>query len=118
MRTHQRGVTLTGLLIWSFAAIIVALFALKLVPAYIEFLTAKKAIYAIASSGPGSVAEVRRAFEARATIDDINAVKSSDLEVTKDGRQLVISFSYRKEMPLVANIGLYIDFRADSRGLE
>jgi hypothetical protein len=57
---------------------------------------------------------VRRAYDARATIDDITIPKASDLEITKDGGNVVISFSYRKEFPLFSNIGLYVDFAASS----
>ena len=41
-------------------------------------------------------------------------IKGSDLDITKDGSGLVIAFAYRKEMSLVANVGLYIDFAASS----
>ena len=34
----------------------------------------------------------------------------------KDGSGLVIGFAYRKELPLVSNVGLYIDFAANSAG--
>jgi hypothetical protein len=29
---------------------------------------------------------------------------------------MVISFAYRKEVPLFANVGVYVDFAASSRG--
>jgi hypothetical protein len=35
--------------------------------------------------------------------------------VTKEGNEVVISFAYRKEVPLFANVGLYIDFAASSK---
>jgi len=57
---------------------------------------------------------VRRAFENRSAIDNINSVKSSELEVSKQGNDLLITASYRKEVPLFANIGVYIDFTASS----
>jgi hypothetical protein len=58
---------------------------------------------------------VRKAFDARATIDDISAVKPADLEVTKDGNDVVISFAYRKELPIAGNVGLYVDFAASTK---
>ena len=51
-------------------------------------------------------------------IDDINAVKPQDLEITKEGGEVVISFAYRKEIPLFANVGVYMDFAASSKGTE
>jgi Tfp pilus assembly protein PilE len=117
MHNKQRGITLGGLVMVLFVVIIVALVGLKVVPAYMEYGTAKNAIQAIARERNASTpAEVRRAFESRAAIDDINSVKPSDLDITKEGGEMVISFAYRKEVPLFANVGVYVDFAASSRG--
>lgn len=120
MRTHvtparQAGVTLSGLFLTLFVLIVAALLAMKLIPAYIEYATAKKAIDAIARERQATTPqEVRRAFEARAAIDNIDAIKPADLEITKQGNGLVIGFAYRKEVPLMANVGVYIDFAAST----
>jgi type II secretory pathway pseudopilin PulG len=117
MKSLQRGLTLIGLIVVLFLLIVVALVGMKVVPAYMEFGTARNAIQAIARERSASTpAEVRRAFESRAAIDDINAVKPSDLDVTKEGGDMVISFAYRKEVPLFANVGVYMDFAASSKG--
>jgi len=117
MKKNQLGVTLTGLFMTLFVIVLVALLAMKLIPAYIEYATAKKAIDAIARERQATTPqEVRRAFDARAAIDNIEAVKSSDLEITKAGNEMVIGFTYRKEVPLVANVGLYLDFAASTGG--
>ena len=111
----QRGVTLIGLMLLLFIVILLALFSFKLIPVYIDFYTAKKAINVVAREKQGSTAaEIRRSFELRSAIDEIK-VKPSDLEITKDGNELVIGFAYRKEVPLFANVGLYIDFAASSK---
>ncbi len=113
----QRGLTLGGLIVTLLVLGIVALVAMKVVPAYMEFGTARNAIQAIARERSATTpADVRRAFESRAAIDDINAVKPSDLEITKEGGEMVISFAYRKEVPLFANVGVYMDFAASSKG--
>lgn len=113
----QRGLTLGGLIVTLFVLGIVALVGMKVVPAYMEFGTARNAIQAIARERSATTpADVRRAFESRAAIDDINAVKPSDLEITKEGGEMVISFAYRKEVPLFANVGVYMDFAASSKG--
>jgi hypothetical protein len=89
---------------------------MKLIPSFIEYRTAKNAIDAIARERQGStVADIRKAFEARATIDDINSVKPQDLEITKSGNEVVIAFQYRKEVPLFGGVGVYIDYAASSR---
>ena len=116
MRKNQLGVVLGGLMAGAVVFIVFALIGMKVGPSYLEFSAIKKAVVAIAQEKSGAtVAEVRKTFDARASIDDISTVKAADLEVTKDAGELVISVSYRKEIPLVANIGVYIDFRAASK---
>ena len=112
MKHRQLGVSLMGLIMALFVVVIVGIFSLKLIPPFIEYGKAKTAIVAIASdkASSGTVAEVRKAFDARANIDDITAIKPSDLEITKEGGDVVIGFAYRKEIPLAGNVGLYIDF--------
>jgi Tfp pilus assembly protein PilE len=114
----QQGVSLGGLLVVMFIVVIVGIMSLKLIPGYIEYAKAKAAIEAIAADRTRntSVAEVRKAFDARATIDDITVPNAKDLEITKEGGNVVISFAYRKEFPLFANVGLYVDFAASSTG--
>lgn len=114
----QTGVTLSGLLISLVILIVLGLLGLKVIPAYIEFYTAKKAIVAISfeAKGGGGVGELRKAFDRRAAVDTIEVVAGKDLEITKEGNDVVISFSYRKEVPLFANLGLYFDFAASSKG--
>jgi len=109
----QRGVTLMGLIIVLFVVMFVALLGFKLIPAYIDFYTAKKAINAVARQGT-TAAEIRRSFDLRSAIDDVK-VRASDLEITKEGNELVVGFAYRKEVPLFANVGVYIDFAASSK---
>ena len=117
MGNRQTGLTLSGLLITLVVVVVVGIFALKLIPSYIEYAKAKAAIVAIAGdrSKSSSVNEIRKAFDARANIDDISAVKASDLEVTKEGNEVVISFAYRKEIPIAGNAGLYVDFVGRSK---
>jgi hypothetical protein len=115
MNNKQSGVTVTGLVLWLFIFIVVALLAMKLVPAYMEYGSAKNAIEAIARDrNAGTPAEVRRAFDARAVIDDISVVKAADLDISKQGNEMVIGFTYRKEVPLFANVGVYVDFAAST----
>ena len=117
MRKKQLGLSLSGLMVGAVIFIVLAMLGMKLAPSYIEFFAIKKAVNAIAMEkrGGASVIEIRKSFDARAVIDAIETVKGSDLEVTKEGNDLVISVGYRKEIPLVSNVGLYINFLATSK---
>ena len=115
MRKEQRGVSILGLLFVLVLLIVVALFAMKVIPSFMEYRTTKSAIEAVARQGVTSTQDVRRAFENRATIDNIVSVRPQDLEITREGNSLVIGFAYRKEIPLFSGVGLYIDYVANSK---
>jgi hypothetical protein len=117
MRSSQSGVTLFGLVFGLAVLVFLALLAMKLIPPYMEYFTARNAVHSIARTQQGgSINDVRRAWDARAAVDDIRAVKASDLEISKEGNQVVLGFAYRKEVPLFANLGVYIEFAASSKG--
>jgi len=118
MRNRQQGITLMGLIALGVILIFVALLGMKLVPSYIEYGSVKKALAGIAVDTRGrnaSVADIRRAFDNRSAIDDINSVKANDLEISKEGNEYLVSAAWRREIPLFANLGIYIDFTASTR---
>ena len=116
MRKNQVGVSLGGLLMGSVILIALVMLGLKLAPSYIEFFAIKKALVSLAQEKrSASVTEIRKSFDARAVVDDIATVKGADLEITKEGGELVVRASFRKEIPLVGNLGMYIDFAATSK---
>ena len=117
MAGRQQGLSLMALIFVLALLVVAALFAMKVIPSYLEFRAAKTAIDAIAREKQGATAgDIRRAFENRSTIDDINTVKPQDLEISKEGNAIVSSFAYRKEVPLFSNVGLYIDYAARAGG--
>jgi len=117
MRKNQLGVSLLGVMIGGVILIALAILGIKLAPSYIEFFAVKKAIAAVGADARNgaNAAAVRRSFDNRATIDAIDSIKGSDLEITKDSSGVIVSTAYRKEIPLVSNVGIYIDFSAVSK---
>lgn len=104
-----------GMVVACIVIVFVAIGGLKIAPAYIEYFKVKKAVVGIAQSNPGgTVNEVRRAFQMRAAIDDIDVVDAKDLEITKEGNEVVVSVAYPKRIPLFGNISVMIDFLASS----
>jgi uncharacterized protein DUF4845 len=119
MRNRQRGVSLMGLIFGAVVLILLLLLAMKMLPPYLEFFTAKKHITQIAQEQRnGTVADVRKAWQLKTAIEDVPSVSDKDLEVTKEGGEIVISFAYRKEVPLFVNVGVYMDFAASSKATE
>jgi hypothetical protein len=116
MQNRQRGLSLGGLIVGLFILVVVALFGFRVGPPYMEYFTIKKAIRTIAHDQPtASLRDIRRAFDSRAAVDDFKSVTSADLDVQKEGNEMVIRFAYRKEVPLFGNMGVYLDFRGSSR---
>ncbi len=116
MRNKQRGVSFLVIFLIGVVVALAAVGAMKIAPAYTDFMTAKKAIVAIAAGEgrTGSVIEIRKAFDRRASIDNISAVTGAELEIGKDGGEVVVSFAYAKKIPLFANVSLLIDFAAST----
>ena len=116
MRNKQRGVSFLVVFLIGVMLALAAVGAMKIGPAYSEFMTAKKAIVGIAAGEgrTGSVGEIRKAFDRRANVDNITAVTPGELEITKDGGEVVISFAYSKKIRLFSNVSVVIDFAAST----
>ena len=118
MRNRQLGVSITMLIFSSVVLIFVLLLGMKTLPPYLEFFTAKKFISQIAQEQRGgTVGDIRKAWQLKTAIE-ATAITENELEITKEGGELVIAFSYRKDVPLFANVGVYLDFTATSKGTE
>jgi hypothetical protein len=111
---RQRGLSLVGLIF--VGLIVVALIALgfKVVPAVIEYIAIERAVQKIKNEG-STVREIQSAFERHATIDDIKSISSRDLDITKEGDKVVISYAYQKKIPILDNVSLVIDFSGTTR---
>lgn len=117
MKKFQSGVSLSGLLMSAVVLALLALLGMKVGPEYMEYYQIIKTVKRIANdpSGQASVADVRRAFENAATVDNITAVTPQDLQVTKDSGTLVISFGYERRVHLFHNVNLLLDFEGSSQ---
>ena len=119
MRNRQLGVSLIGLIFGAVILIFALLLGMKVFPPYLEFFTAKKLITQIANEQRGgSVGDIRKSWQLKTAIEDVPSVNDKDLEITKEGGEVVIAFAYRKEVPLFVNVGIYFDFAASSRATE
>lgn len=113
----QKGMGLIALIVWVLLAIFVVMLVLKLFPVYRENLAIKTTLAAMVSDPVlqnGTKGEIRKSFNKRAQIDDISAVNGGDLEIDKEGGQIVLGVAYSVKTPLFANISLYIDFNESS----
>lgn len=111
---RQRGLSLIGLIF--IGIIVVALLSLgfKTVPAVIEYIAIERAVQKIKNEGT-TVRDIQTAFERHRTIDDITSITSRDLDITKEGDKVVISYAYQKKIPILDNVSLVIDFAGTTR---
>lgn len=112
-KKNQSGLSLVGVLLVGAVLAAVILLGLKLIPVVSEYFGIKRAINAVVSSADPQVATVpqlRMAFTKRAIVDDISSISASDLDITKENGQIVISVDYSRKVHLFSNVSLLIDF--------
>ncbi|HZV62304.1 MAG TPA: DUF4845 domain-containing protein [Methylophilaceae bacterium] len=118
MRKQQEGMTFIGLVLTIAIIVFVAVIAMKLTPAYLEFLSIKKAITKIEndpSFDTMSKNDIVQQFDRSAVIDDIRTIKGNELLISKEeGGRPVVTAEYQTIVPLVANVSALLDFRAST----
>ena len=113
-RISQRGLSLIGVLFIGVIVVFLMLLGAKLVPGIVEYIAIERAVQKIKNEGT-TVADIRSAFEKHATIDDIKSISARDLDITKEGDKVVISYAYTYNIPLMDNVRLSIDFSGTTR---
>ncbi len=112
---HQRGVSLSGLLIWGFIIAVVALLGIRVAPEVIDYYKIKKIVASTAANASGkTVPEIRAIFGKYADVDHVQTITPADLDISKEGNEVVIAFAYEKRIPLFLNVSLLIDFQGSS----
>ena len=113
----QRGITLIGLLAWSFVICVVALIGMKVTPALLEYQTITGMVNKAANEGGSTVADIRAAYDRAAQIEyGVEAIKNGrDLDITKENEKIVIRFAYDKEIELIDPVYLVIKFEGHSK---
>ena len=106
---REAGVSLTGLIFVLAVLGVVAVFALKLVPTYLEYSAIKDAIVRAKEAG-GTPREMQVAFDKSAGINNVTAIRGRDLDITRDDGEIQIAFAYEKRVPLMGNVSLVIDY--------
>ena len=85
-----------------------------MLPTLIEFQAITKAVNKTATEG-GTVPEVKAAFDRAAAIDNIESISGKDLQVTKEGDKVVVSFAYNREIHMAGPAYLLLKYTGRSR---
>ncbi len=112
----QQGLSLIGMILVSAILIGVAIVGMKVAPSVIEYYTIIKHIKAVAASGATSVAEIQKAYDRHAEVDETPSIAGADLDITKEGNQIVIFVDYAKKIHIAGNVSLCIDYSGSSSG--
>ncbi|HSV21074.1 MAG TPA: DUF4845 domain-containing protein [Casimicrobiaceae bacterium] len=111
----QRGLTIVGFLLVSAVVIIFALVGFRVLPAYIEYFTVKRALeQALAEPGALTPQDIRRNLQRQISADYIDSVRASDVTVTKEGNQMVASLSWQTVLHMVGNASILLEFEASA----
>ncbi|NNM81133.1 MAG: DUF4845 domain-containing protein [Burkholderiales bacterium] len=112
---HQRGASVLGVMFMVACGIAIAILAFKLIPAFTEYEEIRHELVDTVndpdlanSSGP----EIRQAFSKRAEVGGVTSITANDLDI--DNNPLRLHVKYTVKVPLVANVGDYIDFDASA----
>ncbi len=113
MKSRQRGISFLGLIFVGGVLAVSGVIAAEVFPTFLEFQAVGKAVQK-ASAG-SSVPEVRTIFDKAADIDNVKSIKGKDLEVTKEGDKVVVSFAYEREIHLAGPAYLTLKYAGRSR---
>ncbi len=112
-KSRQQGLSFLGLLIVGGLLAVAGVIGAQVVPTVIEYQAVSKAINK-ASAG-NTVGEVSSIFDNAAAIDNISSLSGKDLEVTKEGGKVVVSFAYQREIHLTGPAYLTLKYTGRSK---
>lgn len=113
-RRRQRGLSLISLIFVGLIVIFLLVIGAKAVPAMTEYFAVDRAVQKVATEGQ-TVRDIREAFNRYASVDDIKSISGKDLDITKDGEKVIVSYSYTYSIPILDNVRIVIDFAGSNR---
>ncbi len=113
-RRKQNGLSIIGFLFVAVVLVIFAMVGFRVAPAYIEYYSVQKALQRALdeSKDRGSAREIQNAFQRFADSGYIESVRGADIEVTREGNEIVASVSWTRKLHMVANASLFLEFEA------
>ena len=119
MPVQQRGMSFGGFIFGAFLLVLFGITGLKLIPAYMQAAQIKNIFVTIAHDPDMQKAtphDIQASFDKGASINNITAIKASDIDISSEGGMPVLSASYAVKIPLVGNVSLYMEFNPSSAG--
>jgi hypothetical protein len=112
-RSRQRGLSFLGLLVVGGMLAACGVIIVEIVPTAIEYQGVRRA--ADKAQEGTSMADVRSIFDRAASVDNIKSISGKDLEVSKEGEKIVVSFAYQREIHLFGPAYLTLKYSGRSK---
>jgi Tfp pilus assembly major pilin PilA len=97
-KSRQRGLSFIGLLFVGGVIAVAGVITAQVVPTAIEYQAVMKGVNKAREGN--TPAEVRSIFDKATAVDNISSISGKDLDVTKEGDKVVVSFAYQREIHL------------------
>ena len=110
---QQGGFSLIGFLSTLTLFGLVGLLLVRAGPSVLEYWAIDKAV-AAASIAADTPDELRHTFDKLAAAGYVDSIEGKDLKITGTGKDMAISFSYEKKIPLFGPASLLIHYRGGS----
>jgi len=107
--SKQRGVSLVGLIFVLAILAMIAVLGMKVLPTVVEYNSIRKAIVTAKGAGE-TVRDIQNSFDKQAEVGYIESITGKDLEITKNGGEIEVSFAYQKKIPLFGPASLVLDY--------
>ena len=115
---RQKGLTLTGMILSSILVVMLLLLAFKIVPVYVEYYAIEKQLKAMALDPKlrnPSRAAIEGAWASRAVVDNLTSMTGDQIEINREGNEVVLSGQYSVKVPLFRNVAACFDFKPSSK---
>jgi hypothetical protein len=112
-KSKQRGITFIGLVFFGILLACAVMITVRVLPTAVEYQAVQKAVQR--ASEASTIAEVRGSFDKATVLEGIKSITSQDLEITKEGEKVVVSFSYQQEIPLFGPAYLTLKYAGRSK---
>lgn len=111
LRHAQRGMTFIG---WVMTLVVIgffALFAIRLIPVFLEYQSVASSMNQLRELPPeSSLVDIRRSLDSSLYINGVNAVDAADFQIRREGAGTVVSIEYDARTDFIANIDLVVSF--------
>jgi hypothetical protein len=109
----QHGLSFTGFVFWGAIVAFFGVIGFRVLPPYIEYFTVKKVMdNVLRDNADGTPAQLRNAFDLKASADYIDTVKGKDIDVDKQSGHITMNATWTTKLHLFGNVSLVLDFDA------